>query len=131
MLAENWLIISLIIILILIYKNKNKNKYTGPISSEVNFPLVIDKSNIEGVGLFTTQKIKKDTDIFVGIKDSNVTRIGSLINHSWNPNTIVSKKNDYLYTIKSINDINPGDELTVNYNVNTPVYIKRADPNWK
>ena len=129
MLVENWLIISLIIILILIYKNSNR--YSNSISGEINFPLVIDKSNIEGVGLFTTQKIKKDTDIFVGIKDFNVTRIGSLINHSWNPNTIVSKKNDYLYTIKSINDINPGDELTVNYNVNTPIYIKRADPNWK
>ena len=85
--------------------------------------LTIKKSNINGLGVFATEDIKKGNNFGVShIKDSKAengywrTPLGGFINHSTNPNCKKSENkftnNLYLMTIKNIKK---GEELTVYY----------------
>ena len=90
--------------------------------------LTIKESEIEGLGLFSTDEIKKDVCLGVThvsdvrFDDSLIrTPLGGYINHSDSPNCILKKENkttygfplrNYLHTLR---DINPGEEITVTY----------------
>jgi len=92
--------------------------------------LYIDKSNIHGVGIFTSKKLDKEVIVFKCInKDQSITDKGSKINHSYNPNTYVLEKNGEWFIVSN-KKINKNEELTVNYN-DTPSFIKKADKSWK
>ena len=116
--------IIIMLILIIVYLITKKEKYT-------NYPLTINQSKIDGVGLFAQNFIPKNKEIFICIVNDEITRIGSLINHSWNPNAIVIEKNNDSYSVNSIKDIKKGEEITANYNIGTPYWTHRADNNWK
>lgn len=93
-------------------------------------PLLVDNSGIEGVGLFATENYPANIPLFVAIKNSVITRTGSLINHSWNPNTKLIKKEGENYEIVTKVPIRKGEEVTADYR-DTPSYINKPDPNWK
>ena len=82
--------------------------------------LVIKKSDVEGVGLFTNEVIIDDIEIGIThVKDIRFeddyirTPLGGFSNHSDNPNCKV-EGNDIL-TLKTIRDIQAGEELTLKY----------------
>lgn len=75
----------------------------------------VDKSNIEGDGLFAAKKIKKGEKIGTAhINGQPTPVIGKKHNHSDNPN-MVSKKKGNQRDIFANRDIEKGEELTTNY----------------
>lgn len=96
----------------------------------------IDKSSIHGNGIFVNKDLNKNKPIDVGIDFGILGMIpyvtpsfGSLINHSYQPNTYLKWKNKKWYVVASRN-IKKGEEITLDYN-NTPWYIKGPEPNYK
>ena len=88
--------------------------------------LTIKESGIEGLGLFTNEKINSQIDLGVShiyhidFKDNYIrTPLGGFINHSENPNceVRVNASGLNLFTIKPIS---PGEELTLKYNLYDP-----------
>nr|MBA4404903.1 hypothetical protein [Nanoarchaeum sp.] len=94
--------------------------------------LIKKKSNIHGIGVFTTQLIKKDT-AFYEISTNNILnkpkskcahigmnkwvsdeKVLNYINHSCDPNTILDITNKPKLVAKR--DIKSGEEVTVDYN---------------
>ena len=107
----------------------------------------IDKSHIQGLGLFTKRSRVKGERLFVGINaDETVTPIGGKINHcpgkdvdgvipthSILPNTNLSKTPDTTtgeWWIIAARNIDAHEELTVDY-THTPAFIKKPDANWR
>ena len=83
--------------------------------------LTIKNSPIEGLGLFATIDIKKNT--FIGVthvRDEQFenkyirTPLGGFINHSDEPNCVKWCEDDK-YFIKTIHPIHKGDELFLKY----------------
>ena len=90
--------------------------------------VTIKQSNIEGLGLFATQKLNAERFIGIGwIKDQQKlaengvwrTPLGGFINHSDTPNCIKRCQNDptseFIYLCAGDKDIEAGEELTVRY----------------
>lgn len=114
----------------------------------LNHPdFTIEKSKVEGWGLFTKRRRLKGEKLFIAINSNKkVTRIGSKINHcpgkfknpadaeySILPNTYLSstpEKDTGVWWIIAARDINVGEELTVDY-TNTPEFINKPDPKWR
>ena len=80
--------------------------------------LTIKDSPIEGLGLFATEFIPKDTDFGVShIMAGGVyvrTPLGGFINHSERPNVVKELTGETL-NIVSIRDIEAGDEILLKY----------------
>ena len=85
--------------------------------------LTIQESDIEGLGLFATKDIKKDTNLgmmhyITEFSEVIRTPLGGFINHSNKPNCI-KEKEDLIYEerVYLITDrlIKKGEELTVKY----------------
>jgi hypothetical protein len=93
--------------------------------------LYIGKSNIHGVGVFTNKRLNVNDFILTAI-DSNkvITQIGLKVNHSLNPNSFLLFSNNS-WNLYAEEIIYPNEEITCNYNINTPSFIKKANPNWK
>ena len=82
--------------------------------------------NVNGKGLFIKNTYKKNDIIhvlngelldsqqnpYVGKNKHILDKFGIFINHSFNPNTEIQG-----YNVVAIKDINPGDEITFDYNV--------------
>lgn len=110
-----------IVIFVIVIQNYNKKKYK------------IQKSNINGVGVFATTNIDKDEKIDIAFKNIRISKnyiyadinkyFGSKINHCDNKyNTyLVQSGNDFY--VHARHNIKKGDEITINYN-NTPSTIK-------
>ena len=89
--------------------------------------LTIKPSQIEGLGLFATETIKKETNLGLThllIKDDiDVlifrTPLGGFINHSEKPNCERVDHQDKWY-LKTIKDINKNEELTLSYTMYNP-----------
>ena len=84
--------------------------------------LRIEKSKIQGFGLFTLFFLKEGTNLgtsHIKIKDELIrTPLGGFVNHSDDPNCIKTKlhTDNYIkYNLVTIKDIAGGDELTVKY----------------
>ena len=84
--------------------------------------LTIEKSKIEGLGLFTQLFVPKGVNFGVShikIKNEIIrTPLGGFVNHSDDPNCEKIKLNDkdYIkYNLVTIKDIEGGEELTVKY----------------
>ena len=84
--------------------------------------LRIQKSKIQGFGLFTLLFIKQGTNLGIShikIKDELIrTPLGGFLNHSDDPNcekVKLHKENYIQYNLVTIKDIAGGDELTVKY----------------
>ena len=92
--------------------------------------LTIKNSQIDGLGLFTTEFIPSGTDLgMTHIYDvrfpDNYIRLplGGFFNHSITPNCEVINSNDNNINhlrLKTIVDINPGDEITAYYTIYQP-----------
>ncbi len=83
--------------------------------------LTIDKSFIEGLGLFAKNTLSVNTQLGVShIKDDRFengyirTPLGGFVNHSDNPNCEFYKDGDYI-KLRTIRNINEGNELTAEY----------------
>jgi hypothetical protein len=84
----------------------------------------IQKSNISGNGIFAKEDILAHENIGLGFKkisntgnpDTDYTRteLGTMINHSENPNVILSQNNNDLF-ILSTRKIKAGEELFLDY----------------
>jgi SET domain-containing protein len=80
--------------------------------------LILKKSDVHGMGLFAKSKILKDTSL--GMSHINIdgkiirTPLGGFYNHSETPNCIKYEKDNRFY-LKTISDIEEGEELTVKY----------------
>ena len=126
-------IIILLVIIMIYINNLPKVNFSNPGGGGLTRQdaLLIAPSKIEGVGLFATKNYSPNTKIFRVIEDKVVTRTGSLINHSWTPNTkLVKVGSNETYDIVAKHPIQNGTELTVDYR-DTPDFIKKPDPNWK
>ena len=84
--------------------------------------LRIEKSKIQGYGLFTLLFLKQGTNLGIShikIKDELIrTPLGGFVNHSDDPNCEKIKlhtENYIKYNLVTIKDIEGGDELTVKY----------------
>jgi SET domain-containing protein len=83
----------------------------------------IKPSFIDGLGLFATREIKKDTEL--GISHIEVDEIlyrlplGAFINHDKQSNCVRTKVNNKWY-LKTTKDIMPNDELTLTYSLYNP-----------
>ena len=84
--------------------------------------LRIEKSKIQGFGLFTLLFLKAGTNLgtsHIKIKDELIrTPLGGFVNHSDDPNCIKTKlhTDNYIkYNLVTIKDITGGEELTVKY----------------
>ena len=100
----------------------DKKEYYMPLPTY----LTIKKSNIEGLGMFATEDIKKD--FFIGIthiKNDNYadglirTPLGGFFNHSSTPNCKIISDDKHYYLI-TIEDIKKGDEITAFYTLYDP-----------
>ena len=88
-----------------------------PLPKEVT----IKKSNIDGLGLFATTKIKTKTILGIThISNQSYengfirTPLGGWINHSETPNCELIKIGPYYYLITSV-DLLPDEEITLKY----------------
>lgn len=88
--------------------------------------LTIKSSEIEGLGLFTTDDI--DNNHILGIthvaderfQDGYIrTPLGGFFNHSETPNCKIITDGDYL-KLKAIRDIKAGEEITAYYTLYNP-----------
>jgi len=96
--------------------------------------LTVKKSTIEGLGLFATTDIEKNT--FLGIThifnksfiNSWIrTPLGGFYNHSVTPNcslvdSYVGEDFVYIKTLRTLKDISAGDEITCTYSLYTPAF---------
>lgn len=89
------------------------------------------KSNIHGVGIFTTTSHLPNEFIDIAIdKNQNITFFGSKINHSWNPSSrLIYNHVTKTYDIYSIKNLNKGQEITVDYTF-TPDFIMKPPVHW-
>lgn len=89
--------------------------------------LTIKSSPIEGLGLFTTTTISKNTELgishikFKGYPSDLIrTPLGGFINHvSKDPNTIRIDTGPH-FILKTIKDIDPDEEITLTYSLYNP-----------
>jgi SET domain-containing protein len=88
--------------------------------------LTIKPSEIEGLGLFTTDDI--DNNHILGITHVSDTRfedcyvrtpLGGFFNHSETPNCKIITDSDYLM-LQAIRDIKAGEEITAYYTLYNP-----------
>jgi predicted DNA-binding WGR domain protein len=100
---------------------KDKDLYK-PLPNNECIKLTIEKSKVEGLGLFTQLFVPKGVNFGVShikIQDEIIrTPLGGFINHSDEPNCEKIKlqtDNYYKYNLVAIKDITGGDELTVKY----------------
>jgi len=108
---------------------KEENKMTDNIKYRpLPDGLYIGNSPIEGNGLFTSRELKDGeelgiTHIRYNSEDfhSNYIRtpVGGFMNHSTTPNCVLYECGAYLKA-KVVQTINPGDELTLAYNLYDP-----------
>lgn len=90
--------------------------------------LTIDKSNIDGLGLFATGTIEKAVNAGIThIEDAITTKLyrtplGGFINHSEEPNAKIAEvqRVRYLYFLRDIQD---GEEITVKYSMYDPTQL--------
>lgn len=89
--------------------------------------LTIKNSNIEGLGLFTTENI--DNNFRIGIthvKDVRFengyirTPLGGFFNHSETPNCKVIYEDTFIF-LETIREIKAGEEITVIYTFYNPI----------
>lgn len=93
--------------------------------------IYIEDSEIEGKGIFAKNNIEQGTTIFKAINDnylfSKITENGSLINHSYYPNTKLKyDKTTSCYYIVSTKYIEKDEEVTANYDL-APMFILPSD----
>ena len=100
---------------------KDKDLYK-PLPHNECIKLTIEKSKVEGLGLFTQLFAPKGVNFGVShikIKNEIIrTPLGGFVNHSDDPNCEKIKLNDkdYIkYNLVTIKDIEGGEELTVKY----------------
>jgi hypothetical protein len=90
------------------------------------------KSPIHGVGAFSKTKFNKgdfiNTHILPHKNEKQVTAFGRNLNHSQTPNAISKKEEDGCYKVYALADINPGDEITLDYRVNQD--LEQPQKNW-
>ena len=95
--------------------------------------LTINKSEIEGLGLFATSFIPKDTDlgmthIFDNRLPDGIIRLplGGFFNHSETPNCKIEEKfydrkiHIHHLRLVALRDIQPGEEITAYYTLYQP-----------
>ena len=102
--------------------------------------LTIEKSEIEGLGLFTLKDLDKGLDLGIShiyndkFQDGYIRLpLGAFINHHEMPNckAIILERDSEIGIVKhiriiTINSIKEGDELTIKYIIN-----KLKNPNWE
>ena len=93
----------------------------------------IDKSNIHGKGVIATKKIKPGEYINVALYKAgddyfDTTTFGGFLNHSYKPNARTRFVSD-LYRTYASSNINPDDEITVDYTKNKD--LEQPEDDWK
>lgn len=89
----------------------------------------IDKSKIHGKGIICTHPIRCGDDIGTVADNKEITRdFGRWVNHCRMPNGELQKRGR-LYVLVAVKDIEPGEEITGNYD-ETPDFLSKADPSW-
>jgi len=88
--------------------------------------LTIKSSEIEGLGLFTTENIDNKhilgiTHVFdLRFENGYIrTPLGGFFNHSETPNCKIFKEGDFLM-LQAIRDIKAGEEITATYTLYNP-----------
>ena len=97
---------------------------------------IVDKSNIEGIGVIAANNIKKGELIGTAVEDETLikakkgvqhdtrTRLGRMLNHQDKENAIQKSENNAL-NVYAKNNISKGEEITINY-INAPDYVDKT-----
>lgn len=95
----------------------------------------IKDSGIHGKGVFATKKIKKGEHINVALykvkgEDDwhDTTQFGAFLNHSYEPNARTRYEGN-LYRTYAVSNIEPDDEITVDYTKNKD--LEQPGDDWK
>lgn len=92
--------------------------------------LVVKNSALHGKGLFAAEAIKQGAVLFPAgdmEKWDNVTLYPvQMVNHSLQPNVDLKYK-DKIYYAVAVKDINPGEELLLNYKKLNPLFLSKKD----
>ena len=86
-----------------------------------DFEYYVDDSDIHGRGVFAKNNIGKGKKCLAIVNDNGslyYADLGKYINHSKQPNCGFTSGDGMKYFIHSLNDINQGDEMTVDYDNN-------------
>ena len=105
---------------------KNLMKIATSFETLTKNPYYIGKSQISGNGVLAQHFIPKNTNIGIAITNGPdiVSFMGSHINHQFKCNAKLVENENNGYDLVAINDIHPGQEITVNYK-DTPWYINK------
>jgi len=94
----------------------------------------IAPSKIHGNGVMANKHFKPGDYINIcvsKIQDNDpkliITPFGSYINHSYKPTAVIKKEPPYYNTYAKV-ELNPGDEVTVDYSKHKE--FKQPDPSW-
>jgi len=97
------------------------NTYLQIMQESLNNNFRLGRSKIDGQGVISSKYIKPDEFINIALIPSKVnhqtTIFGKYINHCDKPNAETRLENDY-YKTYCIEDIDPDDEITVDYRKN-------------
>jgi hypothetical protein len=125
--------------------------YVFLVRPAIEEPFETKESEIDGKGVFATEPYEPDQELFLVVsktpiepedpderpdvfEQNGVTKTGRYINHcpshSERLNTYIVEKDDGWYLYSKTN-IEQGQELTVDYNVNRPSGMKPPDDTWK
>jgi hypothetical protein len=104
---------------------------------EQDLPYYVGPSDIHGKGLHARKKFNKDEVIgraagpVLSDKPIVVSSMGKMINHSWTPNCHINlntANNEPFYDLTASQDIDPDEELTVDYRKYDE--FKNPSPDW-
>jgi SET domain-containing protein len=117
--------------LIILSNSKTASKYAHSRTSafQVRDELYVEKSQIQGMGIYSKKNLGANEYLMAAIIDKSVTPPAGMVNHSWTPNCKIVNKGGDNWDMYAIQNIRAGTELTMNYN-ETPSYILDADPRW-
>ena len=88
----------------------------------LNKDITIKKSNIEGVGCFTTKIYKKEESLGVVLYRDCKTELGRYVNHSATPNVYL-ENNEFI----ALRDLKINEEILVDYIENLKVLLADID----
>lgn len=90
----------------------------------------IRPSPIQGNGVFATKPLRKGDLINTHFKaGTQITDFGANLNHSSSPNAISKKQEDGGYKTYAEKNIEPDDEITLDYTVNQD--LEQPQKGWK
>ena len=99
----------------------------------MKYDFFIKKSPIHGLGVFATKNYKINEKVFDSMMDENNVPDDKFeipinyVNHHEDGNTLMKRRMDGKWEVRSIKNIQIGDEIVSDYN-KSPPFVEKAKP---